>query len=85
MDLESAKHLLGMKPIPYEVICYHCQQSAEKSLKALMVKNQLEVRKIHDLVILIQDVLESEPGLKPVRLITSVFGQTLSCPCGVAA
>ena len=32
-DLNSAKFLLNMKPLPLEIICYHCQQSAEKYLK----------------------------------------------------
>ncbi len=66
MDLESAKYLQGMRPVPHEVICYHCQQSAEKSLKAVLVKHQLEPRKIHDLVKLIQEILDVEPGLTPL-------------------
>jgi HEPN domain-containing protein len=63
MDLESAKYLQGMHPVPHEVICYHCQQSAEKCLKAILVIHQHEVRKIHDLVKLIQEILVLEPGL----------------------
>lgn len=27
-DIESAKFLRKMKPVPFEIICYHCQQSA---------------------------------------------------------
>ena len=34
MDIASAKHLCSMKPQPLEIICYLCQQSAEKALKA---------------------------------------------------
>ncbi|QNO15339.1 HEPN domain-containing protein [Alkalicella caledoniensis] len=30
MDLMSAEYLLKKNPVPIEVICYHCQQSAEK-------------------------------------------------------
>ena len=29
MDLNSAEYLLSMHPIPIEIICYHCQQSAK--------------------------------------------------------
>ena len=29
-DLESAKFLMNMYPKPLEIICYHCEQSAEK-------------------------------------------------------
>jgi len=28
LDLDSAKFLVNMSPLPVEVICYHCQQSA---------------------------------------------------------
>ena len=42
MDLTSAEFLLGKCPLPLEIICYHCQQSAEKCLKGLLVlKNQM--------------------------------------------
>ncbi len=37
MDLGSAEYLLNMHPTPVEVICYHCQQSAEKYLKGYIV------------------------------------------------
>jgi HEPN domain-containing protein len=50
MDLNSAKYLLGMRPVPTEIICYHCQQSAEKCLKGLLVLNEIQYPKIHDLV-----------------------------------
>jgi len=29
-DLESAIFLIKMHPVPIEIICYHCEQSAEK-------------------------------------------------------
>jgi len=37
MDLSSAEHLLTMKPVPVEIICYLSQQSAEKYLKGYLV------------------------------------------------
>jgi HEPN domain-containing protein len=33
MDLNTAEYLQNMSPLPLEIICYHCQQSAEKYLK----------------------------------------------------
>ena len=33
LDYGSALFLLEMKPMPFEIICYHCQQCAEKYLK----------------------------------------------------
>jgi HEPN domain-containing protein len=36
-DFDSALHLFNTKhPKPLEIICYHCQQSVEKALKAFL-------------------------------------------------
>jgi HEPN domain-containing protein len=48
-DIEAAKFLTGMRPQPAGVICFHCQQSAEKYLKAFLVSCNEAVPKIHDL------------------------------------
>ena len=37
IDLASAEHLQSMRPQPLEIICYHCQQSAEKNLKGYLI------------------------------------------------
>ena len=39
-DYNTALFLRNMKPIPLEIICFHCQQSAEKDLKAYLIKNE---------------------------------------------
>ncbi len=50
MDLSSAHHLYAtMLPKPIEIICYHCQQSAEKILKAFLLSNNWELERTHDL------------------------------------
>jgi len=47
-DLGYAEHGLSMRPKPYELICYHCQQSAEKYLKGyLYCRGIEEVPKTH--------------------------------------
>lgn len=51
-DLESAKFLLNMYPKPIEIICYHCEQSAEKYLKGYLIRNEHKLERTHDLVIL---------------------------------
>lgn len=48
-DLASAKHLFTLIPIPIEIICYHCQQSAEKFLKAYLIFKNIAPKKTHDL------------------------------------
>ncbi|WP_366922090.1 HEPN domain-containing protein [Metallumcola ferriviriculae] len=49
MDLDSAEYLLKMRPVPIEIVCYHCQQSAEKYLKGNLILCGKNPPKIHDL------------------------------------
>ena len=42
----SAKN---MWPVPHAIICFHCQQAAEKYLKWFLVLHDVEPPKIHDL------------------------------------
>ena len=50
MDLNLAKHAFKtMHPIPLEIICYHCQQAAEKYLKGVIIYFEEEPEKTHDL------------------------------------
>ena len=52
-DYDAASYLF-QKPYrkPLEIICYHCQQSAEKSLKAYLCANGAEISKTHETGIL---------------------------------
>lgn len=59
MDLGVAKHLMeNYYPKPLEIICYHCQQAAEKAIKALVVSRGTQggLPKIHDLSFLLNQV-----------------------------
>jgi len=49
-DILSAHYLAeNMHPAPSEVVCFLCQQAAEKYLKAFLVYNDQEPPKTHDL------------------------------------
>jgi len=49
-DLRSAEYLSTMRhPTPDKIICFHCQQSAEKYLKGFLVSHDIEPEKTHDL------------------------------------
>ena len=48
MDYDAAMHLRSFHPMPIEIICYHCQQAAEKALKAVLIHHGKEVPHIHD-------------------------------------
>ncbi len=51
-DLITAKYLLGLHPLKLEIICYHCQQSSEKILKAFLISKDIEPPRTHDLRLL---------------------------------
>jgi len=51
----------------YDAICFHCQQCAEKYLKARLCEAGISFGKIHDLVSLLEQVLAVEPQLEKFR------------------
>jgi HEPN domain-containing protein len=52
-DYDSALYLFEHKhPKPLEIICYHCQQSAEKALKAYLCSRGADVPKVHEVGLL---------------------------------
>lgn len=59
MDFLTAKHLNdNMYPKPLEIICYHCQQTVEKALKAALIANGVKIQKTHDLGLLAEQLSE---------------------------
>ena len=53
-DFQFAIRALDRGERFYELICFHFQQAGEKYLKAYIVANELEFKKIHDLGELVQ-------------------------------
>lgn len=43
--------------IYYEDLCFQAQQSVEKALKALLIKKGLEPKRTHNLIVILQDVM----------------------------
>jgi HEPN domain-containing protein len=54
------------RPVP-DVVCNQCQQCAEKYLKALLVRHQVDFPKVHDLVQLEELVAQIEPDIRLVH------------------
>ena len=48
-DYQTARRLLGGKTRLHDQICFHCQQAAEKYLKALLQEQGAAVPRTHDL------------------------------------
>jgi HEPN domain-containing protein len=54
MDYDTARKIAEQfRPIPLEIVCYHCQQAAEKILKAYAIANGEPLIKTHDLIIIL--------------------------------
>ena len=49
MDWEVAHKLADGIPPPRDIVCFHCQQAAEKYLKAILQESGLVVPKTHEL------------------------------------
>ncbi len=52
-DLASATFLMNMRPVPLEIVGFHCQQAVEKYLKGYLVLKGVEPEKTHDLGLLL--------------------------------
>jgi HEPN domain-containing protein len=65
--LAGAKGLALIKPPLNDLICFHCQQSAEKYLKSLIQQLGLIVPRTHKLEDLLRLLLPRDATLKPLR------------------
>ena len=61
-DFEFAWINLEEKKPFHAQICFHFQQAAEKYLKAYIIANELEFRKIHDLSLLLKQCSSRDPS-----------------------
>ena len=62
-DFGLASHASVHTPEYPDLICYHCQQAAEKFLKALVIHHGLPLRKTHDLEDLLDLLSPVEPTI----------------------
>ncbi len=63
-DLKVAVHLYEtFHPKPLEIICYHCQQAAEKAIKAVYISLRLPggIPRKHDLSFLLEQMKNQAP------------------------
>lgn len=80
LDYSAAQTLWQYhRPIPYEIICYHCQQAAEKAIKALFIRFDLPggIPRKHDLSFLLNQMRHAAvitPELRHMADVLSVYG-----------
>ena len=66
-DYNAATSLAAQAKPPRDAACFHCQQAAEKHLKALLQELGLAVPKTHDLTDLLDLLLPHDATLAPLR------------------
>ncbi|HBE77747.1 MAG TPA: hypothetical protein DDW65_08160 [Firmicutes bacterium] len=62
-DLGLAELAITNKPEYKDLICFHCQQSAEKYLKAYLILLNIQFKKSHSLIYLLDLLAEKESVL----------------------
>jgi HEPN domain-containing protein len=66
-DLRAARKLAELRPPAHDEVCFHCQQAAEKYLKALMQEWGIAIPKIHALTPLLNALMIQDPALRSLR------------------
>jgi HEPN domain-containing protein len=64
--VQATQNYNSDKPV-YDGVCFHCQQCAEKYLKALLQELGLAVTRTHDLEALRVQLLPHHPSLRSLR------------------
>jgi HEPN domain-containing protein len=66
-DLLNADNNLKSEKIPFDTVCFHCQQAAEKILKAYLIANQKPYPITHDLFLLLEQIIQFDSDAERLR------------------
>jgi HEPN domain-containing protein len=66
-DLLNADNNLAAQKVPYDTVCFHCQQAVEKLLKGVLVAHGYEYPITHNLFVVLEKVLEFNPSAESLR------------------
>jgi len=66
-DLLNIQNNLASRDIPWDTMCFHAQQAAERTLKALIVHDGGTPNRTHDLVALLAACSASHPELRQLE------------------
>jgi len=83
-DIVVAKHCFeDLHPKQTEIASYHCQQCAEKALKAFLIYKDIEPPKIHDLKLLCKMCLDIDGSFADIAVLCAhltPYGVTVRYP-----
>ncbi|NLE66615.1 MAG: HEPN domain-containing protein [Lentisphaerae bacterium] len=66
-DLLNADNNLASKNVPFDTVCFHCQQAAEKLLKAVLVARGFPPPRTHVLLVLSDSIASFLPSVESLR------------------
>ncbi len=66
-DLLNADNNLAAEAVPCDTVCFHCQQAAEKLLKAYLARRGISAPRVHDLLAILQRVLLQDESAEELR------------------
>ncbi len=73
-DMVAMQRLAPYGYSPYNVVCYHAQQYAEKVVKAKILELGGDFEFVHDIVVLLSD-FEKTPEITQARTYAQVFNR----------
>lgn len=66
-DLRSARRLYSDRPPLLDTAAYHCQQAAEKALKAFLSRHDIPFQKTHLLPPLVSQCMQRDPAFETLQ------------------
>jgi len=66
-DLLNADNNLKSENVPFDTVCFHCQQAVEKMLKAYLVANRQSYPVSHDLLLILERILPFNSEAETLR------------------
>lgn len=66
-DLLNADNNLKSEKVPFDTVCFHCQQAAEKLLKAYLVGKRRSYPITHDLFLILEKILSLNNEAEDLR------------------
>ncbi len=66
-DLLNVDNNLKAQEVPFDTVCFHCQQAAEKLLKAYLAGNRQSYPVTHDLFLILEKILPLRGDAEQLR------------------
>lgn len=82
-DFLNIDNNLASPKVPWDTVCFHAQQGAEKCLKAFLIRHGRVPARTHDLVALLSERATLAPTLAPLQSdceLLNVYAVAIRCP-----